>query len=631
MISLGRWQFDFSDPWTIALTLLLLASFLLVLHTVAKRLFRRAPLRALVVMALNTVAYATVFLLLLEPRFSHPVKQSVILLTEGAVTTGISPTNTARVYVAPGAATPDREQQGLNGANWLLDIAQLQLREPALSAIEIRGYGLEQDQWQIFSESIQVDFTPPDINGFTSMRWQRSLNEGETLLVSGQYQQADTETIVQLRLLDPAANIVDETRLKSGQGFSLATRVKARGNLAYRLQAWSSETLLSEQTVPLETGSGPRLNIMIKQSAPSFETRALKNYAAANGHRMRLNTDISKGKNISQSANLPTGADTTFSPQVLAKQDVLIMDGRTLTDSPATQRQWLSDAVENGLGFLLLADSTLLESISEFDTNLLDGFHFAPLSGNGAPVIPRLLKGYPNDWQAPLGTAAMQLHADDADVLIDDGHGRSLVVKRAKGLGNIGVSLISHSHNWLTAGQQSDWGDYWSALIASVARQRSGSYLVPQGEGHFYRVNQRAAVCAFMTDKESKVVIGTPTSQGQLSTFELQLASDRLGSPRQCVYFWPQVAGWHQLQLVSAGYDSILDRKAIYVFQADQWLTQKRDQRVRATRARAVNNNSSQPDTAQKWISEPLSLTWLWVTLVLSATLLWLERKLDFG
>ncbi len=630
MISFGRWQFDFSDPWIIALAMLLLASFLLVLHSVVQRLLRRAPLRALAVMVLNTVAYGTVFLLLLEPRFSQPVEQSVIIVTEGAVTTDISSANAASLYVAPGAATPDREQ-GLNNANWLLDIAQLPLREPALSTIEIRGYGLERDQWQDFPETISIDFTPPVINGFTSMQWQRSVTEGETLMVSGHYQQADSEAIVQLRLLDPAANIVDETRLKSGQDFRLSTAVKARGNLQYRLQAWDSEILLSEQVVPIESGSGPRLNIMIRQSAPSFETRALKNYAAANGHRLRLNTDISKGKNISQSANLPAGTDTTFSPQILAEQDILIMDGRALAGSPPNQRQWLNDAVENGLGLLLLADSALLENISELDTNLLNGFHLAPLSGDGVMVIPRLLTGDPNDWQVPLKTAAMQLHADGADVLIDDSHGRSLVVRRTKGVGNIGVSLISQSHNWLTAGQQSDWGEYWSALIAGLARQRSGSYLIPQREDDFYRVNQRTAVCAFTTEQGSKVVIKAARSQGKQSVFELQLAADSLGSPRQCVYFWPEFGGWHQLQLLSAGRESILDRKAIYVFQADQWLAQQRDQRVKATRARAVNGNGPLPDTAQKWIYEPLGLIWLWLTLVLSASLLWLERKLDFG
>lgn len=631
MIRVGQWQFDFSDPWTITLTILLLGSFVLVLYTVVQRLLRRAPLRALVVMVLNTVAYSTVFLLLLQPQYSQQVLQSVILITEGAETSDIRSTSTASVYVAPGAVSADRGQHDLKGASWLLDTAQLPLREPALSEIEIRGYGLDRDQWQGFPEFVQVRFKPPVINGFTSMQWQRSVNEGENLLVSGYFQQSDADAIIQVRLLDPAANIVDETRLKSGEAFSLSTAVKARGNLEYGLQAWSSGILLSEQVVTLVSGTESRLNIMIRQSAPSFETRALKNYAATGGHRLRLNSDISKGKNISQSANLPTTSDTTLSPQVLAEQDILIMDGRALVETPPTQLQWLIDAVENGLGLILLADSSLLENINGLDTKLLNGFDLSPLSIDKVMVVPRLLTGGQNNWQLPVKTAAMQLHADDADVLIDDGDGRNLVVKRTKGLGNIGISLISHSHHWLTAGQQSDWGDYWSALITSLARQRSGSYLLPQREDGIYRVNQRTAVCAFTTEKEVKVMIDAATSDGQQSTLELQPAADKLGSPRQCVFFWPEFGGWHQLKLVSARHENVLDQKSIYIFGTDQWLAQQRDERVRATRARNMNSTGHLSETAQKWVYEPLSLFWLWLTLVLSATFLWLERKLDFG
>ena len=629
MTSTGRWQFDFSEPWIIVLTVLLLVSLLLVIHSVSKRLVRRAPLRALVVMVLNIVAYGVVLLFLLEPRFSQPVEQSVTLITEGTDLASIGHIVPARLYVAPGVAASTRKKQNLKSAHWLLDIGQLQLREPALNAIEVHGYGLDQDQWQNFSNDLQIDFKPPAINGFTAMRWQRSLVEGETLVVSGYYQSPDADAIIELRLLDPADNIVDEARIKNGQEFSLTTAVKARGNLEFKLQAWNSEIQLSDQVVPIESGSGARFNIMIRQSAPSFETRALKNYAASNGHRLRLDTDISKGKNLSQSANQPGDVDTSFSPTVLAEQDVLIMDGRALVNLPLTQREWLMDAVENGLGLLVLADSALLQHIGELNTNILNGFHLAPLTDAETMVNPRLLTRGASNWQEPLLVAAMQLTADDADVLIDDEHGRSQVVRRSKGRGYISISLINHSHSWLTSGQRADWGDYWSALIANLARQRGGSYLLAQAETDFYRVNQRSEVCVLTDEKNASVAIRANTPQGTQDFFELQLAPDTLNSPRQCVYFWPEAGGWQQIQLLSGDRESILDKKAIYVFQADQWLAQQRKQRVQATRTKATIRTSMPREAPAKWVSEPISPFWLWLTLVLSATLLWLERKLD--
>jgi len=126
------------------------------------------------------------------------------------------------------------------------------------------------------------------------------------------------------------------------------------------------------------------------------------------------------------------------------------------------------------------------------------------------------------------------------------------------------------------------------------------------------------------------VSIIAATPQGSQETFKLQLVPDALNSPRHCVYFWPEVAGWQQVQLLSGDQESILDRKAIYVFRPDQWLAQQRKQRVQATRAKAGRTTPMSRETPAKWVSEPISPFWIWLILVLSATVLWLERKLDF-
>lgn len=631
MISAGPWQIDFSTPWLVLLSVLLLLSLLLSLRAVTLRLYRRNPMRMLTVTLLNLIAYTAVYLLLLEPRLVQDREQSVTLLTEGADPLSRHAGNTASLYVAPGFDTSASSVEDLQDANWLLDIEQLELREPALNTIEVHGFGLSRDQWRRFSNRLSIDFSPPAISGFTGMRWQRYLDEGETLQISGHYQQDNSDSIVQLRLLDPASNPVDEQRLKSGQSFSMATTVKTRGNLEYTLQAWNDNVLESEQTVPVEAGSDAGLNIMIEQSAPSFETRQLQNYAAATGNSLRINTNISKDKSISQSINLPVDTNTTFSPQVLAEQDLLIMDGRALADLTPGQKQWLSDAVDTGLGLLVLADSALLESFSGLKTNLLSGFRLTPLAAAEPELIPRLITDNSINWQVPLTIAAMQLEADGADVLIDNGQNRNLVVRRAKDLGSIAISLISHSHNWLTAGYRKDWEAYWSALFNALARQRSGSFLLPQPELDFYRMNLRAEVCAFIGNEGSNTVINMVAPGDQQASFELDLATDELSSPRQCAYFWPVNSGWHQLQLLSAKRDTILDQKSIYVFGAGQWLAQHRKQRVQSTRAMAAGSSTPLPPTANQQLSEPISPFWPWLMLVLSCTILWLERKLDFG
>jgi len=126
------------------------------------------------------------------------------------------------------------------------------------------------------------------------------------------------------------------------------------------------------------------------------------------------------------------------------------------------------------------------------------------------------------------------------------------------------------------------------------------------------------------------VVVSAAARPGEPIHLELPLAADSLGSPRKCAYFWPLVNGWHQLELNSSGAESRPDQKAVYVFRDDQWPAQQREMRVTATRAIASGNNAPRPESELKQVIEPLGVFWPLLLLVLSATFLWLERKLDF-
>ena len=631
MIGIGNWLFDFSEPLVSGISLLLLFSLVWTLATVYRRLFQRSRLRAVSAMLLNVAAFVAVIILLLEPLHTHPGNRSVILLTEGTDYAQAVARDGASLYVSPGVAYTTGAKHLPGNANWLVDVAQLPLREPALDTIELAGYGLTEEEWLTFPDDIRVDFKPLPVNGFSGMRWQRTRLEGDALTISGYFRRENPEAVVEIRLLDPAFDIIDETRLVSGQSFSLAAPIKARGHLEYTLQAMIGDSLLSEQLVPVYVGSSPAMNIMVEQSAPSFETRYLKNYAAESGHRVTVNTQISRDKSITQTANLPDDTETTFSPHTLAMQDVLIMDGRALINLPDTRKQWLVDAIEKGLGLLVMADSALLEGFDALKINLLPGFHLSAVTNLETSVVPRSLADPARAWQDPQTAQPMKLSVDKGDVLIDDGPDRVLVAKTALGLGNIAISLLGHSHEWLSRGKRADWSGLWSSLISELARQPSKSVLLPQADTEFYRVSRRGSLCALSSEKDLVVSIRSADPDGNQATFELDLAADSLGSPRQCAYFWPHNDGWFQIQLLSGRHGPVLDHQAVYVFQAQQWLAQQRSERVYASRNKAANSASRAPVESLKQISEPVDVFWPWLILILSATILWLERKLDFG
>lgn len=649
-INIGGWFFDLSNPWLILVAGLLLLSLLFTLAACWRRLYPRWPARALLVALLNMLAFIAVLGLLTGPQSGQLLQQNVTLLTEGADTHSTGLFDGPLVYVSEGVTATAEARRNLKNAHWLLDVAQLKLRQPALAGMDVKGYGLTELQWQDFPASINVSFDPPAISGFTQMHWPKRLLSGKALLVSGRYthrpgdqeagdQDADGATtdqtttdqiIINLALLDPVGNIVNETRIRNGAYFSLAARPKARGNLEYTLKASSGDKLLSEELVSTYVGSAKHINIMVQQSAPSFETRQLKNFAAGNGASVLINTQISRGKSISQSSNLPDGADINFSPLSLAAQDVLIMDGRALVQLATLELQWLDDAVKHGLGLLVLADTSLLEERGQLYAGLLAGFELSANPETKIERVPRLISQAATGWQQPLPVASMQLQATGADVLIDAGQGNALVVSQAYGLGQVAISLISQSHRWLTGGQRAQWSEYWAALIGATGKVREHSYLLAQPDTAFFEVGQRIPVCAMAASDDLLVTI-TPVSATAGQAFEIPLTADVLGSPRRCGWYWAQHSGWHQLLLHAPEQPAPLDQQGVYIQKPDQWLAHKRQQRVNASGQRSAN--SARDTTAAQagtWVAVPINTTWLWLLLVISASLLWLERKLDF-
>jgi hypothetical protein len=75
---------------------------------------------------------------------------------------------------------------------------------------------------------------------------------------------------------------------------------------------------------------------------------------------------------------------------------------------------------------------------------------------------------------------------------------------------------------------------------------------------------------------------------------------------------------------------TVLDQKSVYIFTGDQWLAQQRAERARATRAWAAGAGIPPTATTGDKATVPLDPFWFWLALVLAASLLWLERKLDF-
>ena len=623
MIQLGAWQLDFNQEPMLVFSILLLISLSGTLWLVGKRLFRSNSLRFFLTAFLNLVAYSAVLVLLLQPVHRQAADETVILLTDGFSDQQTGPLNSSRVY---DLRHPMNRNPVIPGTGYrpLADIAQLLLKEPGLARIRVLGSGLSRSQWLDLPGDIFIEYEPQAVTGFTDIRWQKTIIAGQSLAISGGFQSGNRDDIIEIRLLDPSGVSITGIRNTAGQAFDLITQPRARGLLLYTLQAWLGDTLISEEVLPVEVRRGDTLNIQIEQSAPSYETRQLKDFSSLRGHRLFINTRISKARYIKQASGSPTTGDSAFLPQNLARQDVLIMDAASLAELDMQRTALLMDAIDDGLGLLILADSSLPE-LSK--STLLEGFTFKALPAAEPEAIPRLLADAGTVWQLPLPVAAIEMEPSTENTLIDDGEGRRLVSWRPRGKGHIAVSLLAHTDRWLRHGNRREWGELWSAMLALLARQPEHGQILDTAEFQIPRVDHRAAICALASGQDMKLAIA-PLSPGRsTATGIVTPAKDQLGSARACAYFWPVTPGWHRVKLMSTENDTMLDDKTLYVFDAQQWLADELLKRQRDTLARLKANTIDNPDLQHKWLYKPAGVFWPWLILVLSATLLWLERK----
>lgn len=615
----GTWHIGMDNPLVIAGVLLLLASFAFTLRLVRGRGISRR--RFWIVASLNAIAYGTVVLLLLDPKSPVEHTRAVTLLTDTPIATEFD----TPIYLAPGITKMD----GLE-ATPLYALGQLPLKESGLGRLKISGHGLSETDWKALPAGVPIEWTAPTITGTYDARWPRTVMVGESWHITGKYkaaQDTNPDAIFTVELIDPAGNIVASKRLKSDQAFTLKARTKTAGPLLYRLKVTDRKgDTLSTETVPVFATRPKPTKLMVVQSAPSFEARHMLEWAARFGADLTVQTQISKDRYLSQSSK-PEEANqlSPFAPETLAAQDMLVIDGRSLTTLDAVSRAALEEAVHAGLGVLIVADSDLIKSIDDMQGALLAGFELKEVSAQNQSAAPR--------WPAaatemPLPVLPFEIIQKAGTPLVISETGRVLNLMQTKGLGRVALSLLRQRHAWATSGDTALYAAYWSYIMAELARPSVYDRIVPPAENKIARVADKTTVCALGTNPNLKLEIkGT----GAAHTFSrtAQLVPEQAGSPRSCAAYYPQTSGWYEVRLFLENESTPLDNAYIYAHARKDWAAVDAQERQAATAIRMERTSNQEAPPTSTQMGKAIPPFWLWLTLVITAALLWIERKLD--
>ena len=516
--------------------------------------------------------------------------------------------------------------------------------EPTLQHLVVIGDGMTMQQWQRFKQrkgsndpAISVTLKKGSaVTGLVSMRWQRQLNRGQWQRVSGVLQVAPAEaignlqqTIYHVYLKDPAGQVVAQQAVRDGETFELLVNVKTEGLWQYQLALAkaSDDITVVEENLAFEVTRPSLAKLLIRQSAPSFETRHVKNWAVEQGAQVTVETQISKNSYISQHANYPqedrsdektAQVDSFDTLSTLDQYDLLIIDARGLMKLSQRQQDNLAVAVKRGLGVLVIGDSTL------FTENNLPGVlnQFRISHGSTIESDQSLLSWQFDQAGEPLNVIAADIPASSGFSLVKGAEGRVIVPGIHWGLGKVAISLTNQTYQWRTAGQRQLYSRYWQFLFESLARQSLAPYLLPVENDHLNIARQPLPSCFSVNEnlysRLADYALRYEGAEGKPVALIPQV--DEVNQNMACGVIYPASSGWQRITL-SANEETL--SHSLYVYNESDWPAWQQQRKHSAGKRM---QNAMQAGLTQTYWTE-ISLWPLWWGLLLMCSLLWIERK----
>ena len=516
--------------------------------------------------------------------------------------------------------------------------------EPTLQHLVVIGDGMTMQQWQRFKQrkgsndpAISVTLKKGSaVTGLVSMRWQRQLNRGQWQRVSGVLQVAPAEakgnlqqTLYHVYLKDPAGQVVAQQAVRDGETFELLVNVKTEGLWQYQLALAkaSDDITVVEENLAFEVTRPSLAKLLIRQSAPSFETRHVKNWAVEQGAQVTVETQISKNRYISQHANYPqedrsdektAQVDSFDTLSTLDQYDLLIIDARGLMKLSQHQQDNLAVAVKRGLGVLVIGDSPL------FTENNLPGVmnQFRISHGSTIESDQSLLSWQFDQAGEPLNVIAADIPASSGFSLVKGAEGRVIVPGIHWGLGKVAISLTNQTYQWHTAGQRQLYSRYWQFLFESLARQSLAPYLLPVENDHLNIARQPLPRCFSVNEnlysRLADYALRYEGTEGK--PVALIPLVDEVNQNMACGVIYPASSGWQRITL-SANEETL--SHSFYVYNESDWPAWQQQRKHNAGKRM---QSAMQTGLKQTYWTE-ISLWPLWWGLLLMCSLLWIERK----
>lgn len=630
----------FSSGFNIVLVAIIFITICFTCKLALKRLQYHSIMRRISVVVINIIACFSLLALLLGISYQTNEPLHVVLLTQNADKQAIEALQSEDESLHWLILNTQKEEPmkaplaGQVENIYIQDIAQLPLYYPHISNLTILGDGLSNNEWAILNAQyagieesrrpvIQTMAYSPML-GLVDMRWPAQLVIAESGQISGRIQgyTASPSTLYKLSLKDPFNQEIESVLLSDNEAFSFAISADVPGQWKYTLtlteRSKPSEKI--EEQVAIQIVNAAPVKMMIKQSAPSFESKHLQILVSEKGGKVLTLTKISKNKDIRQEINL-SSADKTlvndaFSEQALGFFDFLIIDQLALSELSAAQNVALESAIKNGLGVLVQAQTQQIPEWQDDQTSWLRGI---ALTVNIDETQPSdYLSWGQQQLDVPLSSINANILAPSAKQVVSAQNDRALVITQGYGQGKVAVSLINTSYTLKTQGKADLHSHYWQWLISQISRTKSDL----QWEENIItspiivRATQRQ--CVLNAAQNTQFNFNQVSTSGAIAANELLLDANSL-----CVGYSPQAAGWYNLTATNGEIESA--SIAYFAYAQTKWRAWQQSIRYRITQENTQHYRlkTTVPPTRILFIQGSL----FWAVLLAALSMLWMERK----
>ena len=472
-------------------------------------------------------------------------------------------------------------------------------RDKRFHTVFVLGNGIPSYDLHRYDSSSMLYLGAKSLGGIIDLKYPSVVKQGDELAIDGKYRHNHSVSL----LLKEEDKVLDSTFLKSDKDdFYFAIDTKAFGNRLYTIQEIDSTgEVINSEPLPVTVEPREKLNILMINQFPTFESKYLKNFLGEEGHDIAIRNELTIEKFKYEYINQDPVNFRYLVPKVLQDIDLIILDAASLDKLSNNELISLSKAIsEQGLNLLIQPDDEYLNSSRN---RTWDPFKFLKNNKTSVSINEQAYSCFSYSIKSDLLTIPL-LSDDNKDLLAAYG---------IHGSGKIATSLLKNTYESWLVGKQIEYKKLWRRIISGISESNSYKYFEKSDNMPVSYLHE--STLFRLSSLDFPMIKGSGES-----TYGLE---KNLLKNEWNFKIWNSKVGWSHLYVENDSSSHV----SYYVAGDDEWKALKTNQ-LRETNARyfSVKNDQDEAFSVAQW--KPMNYWWLFCLFVICAGYLWLEPKL---